>query len=259
VALDEPARLVGGKTMVPLRFVAESLGAKVGYAGGLVSIQTGATPPSDPPIVVSGEEWGGTYNFQAARDLKRLRVGNQASILKVMDGVNQHEQVHRGLDDRNSARFTPAQRAAIFAALGVPSRDLPRASESVMQNFSTLPKREALAFLGAVGSHPGLDATRIQTFVAERLNDKDVLVRRQAVLALAVMDRAPAPTVERVLSFHEHSENLWETFPVQMFFEFHAGEIRASSGYEGVHERVEAVNSLYRENILGYLSIKPKV
>lgn len=252
VTLDEPARLVGGRTMVPLRFVAESLGAKVSYTGGLVSIETGATLPTEP-MIVTGEEWGGTYSFEPARDLKRLRVGNQASILKVMDKANQHEQVHRGLDDRNSAQFTPFQRASIFAALGVPSRELPRAAENVMQNYARLPKREALAFLGAVGSHPGLDATRIENFVADKLQEKDVTVRRQAVLALAVMDHASAPTVERVLSFYEHSENLWETFPVQMFFQFHAGEIRTSSQYASIYQRVEAVNSLYRQNILGYL------
>lgn len=256
VALGEPARLVQGRTMVPLRFVAESLGAKVSYGGGRVSIETGATLPS-LPVVVTGETWAGSYSFDPTRDLKRLRVGNQASILKVMDFANRHEEVHRGLDDRNTAPFTPSQRASVFGALGVPSSDLPRAAESVMQSYSRLPRREALAFLGAVGSHPGLGSdyrSRLQTFVSDKLaSEKDVILRRQAVLALAVMDKPAPATVERVLSFYEGSENLWETFPVQMFFELHAPELRASPQYASIHQRVGAVNSLYRENILHYL------
>lgn len=255
VALDEPARLVNGRTMVPLRFVAESLGAKVSYTSGLVAIETGTTLPS-VPVVVTGEQWGGSYSFEAARDLKRLRVGNQASILKVMDSSNQHEQVYRALDDRSAARFTTAQRAALFGALGIPSSDLPRAAELVMRGYAGLPKREALAFLGAVGSHPGLDAdyrAHLQSFVGARLAEKDVTLRRQAVLALAVMERPAPATVEKVLAFYEHSENLWETFPVQMFFEYHGAEIRTGDDFARVHERVEAVNSLYRQNILSYL------
>lgn len=254
VVLEEPARLVGGKTMVPLRFVAEALGAKVTYTSGLVSIVTVADAPL--PMVIGGEDWSGPYTFDAARDLKRLRVGNQASILKVMDSANAHEQVHRGLDDRNAAQFTGPQRAEIFAALGVPSAELPRAAEAVMKGYAFLPKREALAFLGAVGSHPGLDAgyrARVEEFVVARLAEKDVVLRRQALLALAVMAHPNATTVERVLSFYERSENLWETFPVQMFFEFHASEIRGSNSFASIHHRVEAVNSLYRQNILGYL------
>lgn len=59
VALDVPAQIVGGRTLVPLRFISESLGAQVDYNAGTrtVAIATvgavppppGPTPPPPPP------------------------------------------------------------------------------------------------------------------------------------------------------------------------------------------------------------------
>lgn len=259
VRLDEPARVVDGRTLVPLRFVAEALGARVGYDGpaSRVSVETVVAPFPEPSGGPIGEEWTGAYTFEASRDLKRLRIGNQGGILKVMDPSNQREMVYRGIDDRNMAWIDPSQRASMFTALGVPSAALARTSDSVMRSYSSLPRKEALAFLGAVGSHPGLDLAtrqRLQSFVADKMTgEKDVVLRRQAVLALALMHSPLDSTIERVLSLYERSENLWETFPVQMFFEFHGGEIRSSQRYAVVRSRVAAVNSLYTSNILGYL------
>lgn len=259
VRLDEPARVLDGRTLVPLRFVAEALGARVRYDGlaSRVSVETGAASYPEPTAGPIGEEWTGAFTFQASRDLKRLRIGNQGGILKVMDPSNQREMVYRGIDDRNMAWIEPSQRASMFTALGVPSAGLARAGDSVMGGYASLPRKEALAFLGAVGSHPGLDQVnrqRLQAFVSEKMtSEKDVVLRRQAVLALALMHAPLDSTVERVLSLYERSENLWETFPVQMFFEYHGGEIRASQGFATVRSRVAAVNSLYTSNILGYL------
>lgn len=52
VALDSPARTVGGSVLVPLRFVAESLGAQVRYDADLrtVLIRTSGSGPIVPPI-----------------------------------------------------------------------------------------------------------------------------------------------------------------------------------------------------------------
>lgn len=44
VALDVPARVVGGRTLVPLRFVVESLGVQVAWDGGAVRIETAPAP-----------------------------------------------------------------------------------------------------------------------------------------------------------------------------------------------------------------------
>lgn len=51
VTLDVPARIVNGSTMVPLRFVAESLGAQVNYdnATNTVAINSGSSGPANMP------------------------------------------------------------------------------------------------------------------------------------------------------------------------------------------------------------------
>ena len=59
--------------------------------------------------------------------------------------------------------------------------------------------------------------------------------------------------LEAVLHLYETSENLWETFPVQQYFQYHAEELRNLPYFNTVRARIAAVNSLYTENILRYL------
>lgn len=215
-----------------------------------------ATQPA-VPVVASAGAWATAYTFKPAADLKRIRVGNQAGILKVMARDNKKEAVFRGIDDRGIAWITTKQRAQMFTELGVPVTELGRAAAAVMDGYAKLSKKEALAFLGAVGSEPGLDPAvkaRLEAFlVGKMLAEKDVVLRRQATLALALVDRPAPGTVDSVLKQFEKSENLWETFPVQMFFEFHGHEIRAMSSFQAIRNRVAGVNSLYTPYILGYL------
>jgi hypothetical protein len=52
VTLDVPAQIVGGRTLVPLRFISESLGASVNYDAGtrtVVITSAGAGPPPPGP------------------------------------------------------------------------------------------------------------------------------------------------------------------------------------------------------------------
>ena len=56
-----------------------------------------------------------------------------------------------------------------------------------------------------------------------------------------------------ILDFYAGSENLWETFPVQQFFEFQAAKIRNLPNWDEICSRVESVNSLYTPNALRYL------
>ena len=69
---------VAGKTYVPLRVVAEALGAKVGWDGKQVSISAGdqavAVVPNPPPVAPPAD---------LKVRLKRLSIGNQAGILKI--------------------------------------------------------------------------------------------------------------------------------------------------------------------------------
>ncbi|MCL6450601.1 MAG: trypsin-like peptidase domain-containing protein [Acetobacteraceae bacterium] len=47
--LDAPARLVEGRTLVPLRFLGESLGAEVAWDAAVQEVRVNLAPPSEPP------------------------------------------------------------------------------------------------------------------------------------------------------------------------------------------------------------------
>lgn len=246
VQLDAPARLVGTSTYVPLRFVAEALGARVRSAGGVIAVDSTAGPAPGPPPPPAA--------FLPSRDLKRVRVGNQAGILKVIAPDGKSDAAFRGIDDRNIARYTPEGRASVLAALGISSADV--AARQVMDGYSTFPKKECLALLGALAAGPleaGL-AQSVRRFLGARVAlEKDVALRRQAVLALAVANATDREATDEVVRFFETSENLWETFTVQMFFEYQAGAIRRQPEFARVRTRVAAVRSLYTPYILSYL------
>lgn len=194
-------------------------------------------------------------------ELKRLMVGNQAGIVKVLGPNRVGVAYARGIDDRSIARMDDAARLAIFEAMGVQSATLVQRSNDVMKTYSKLPKKEAVAFLGTVATTPGLDAAhraKVEDFLVKVMEtDKDVTARRQAILALAVLPEVTPSTTERVLTLYEKSENLWETFPVQQYFEYHAGRVRQLSNFEQLRERISSVKSLYTPNVLTYLEPKP--
>lgn len=189
--------------------------------------------------------------FDAAKDLKLLMVGNQGGILKVFNPGKAGVGYFHGLDDRATAPLDDTERAGIFAALRLSGDRLQPAANDLMKRFARLPRKEATALLGAIASTPGLDSAAIRAHLVKTMNtDKDVTVRRQAILALAVCDQTDATIVDSVLRLYEKSQNLWETFPVQQFFEYHAADVREMTEYAQVRGRVAAVNSLYRANVL---------
>lgn len=241
VALDSPARLVGTVTYVPLRFVAQALGDRVEWQA------------ADRRVIVARSA---PAVFEARRQLKRLAVGNQGGVLKVWDEAGQEVVLYRGLDDRNTAPLTVDQQQGILRALGLEGK-AEAAAEQVMAEYSALPQREALAFLGVVNAMPQLGpgaGAKVRAFLAQRMeSDPQVANRRQAVLALAVGAAVEPPIVDRVVEFYRGSENLWETFPVQQFFEYQASRVRALPEFPQVLSKVGNVNSLYRGNILRYL------
>ncbi len=193
-------------------------------------------------------------NFDPALDLKRLGIGNQAGLLKVFTRDTGTEAYFRTLDDRNTAFFTAEQRQAIYSALALTPEEVELAARQVMVGYPKLPKRAVLAFLGAVGSDPDLAPefqALLQRYLAERYStEKDNILRRQALLSLALMHRVDSESVELVLQVFETEPNLWVTFPVQMFFEHHAGMIQELAQVESIRGRAGAVNSLYTENVL---------
>lgn len=249
IRLMVPAQAIDGTTYVPLRFVAEALGTKVTYlaAEQKIVISTGQQPvasnPALPPI----------DPFDATVDLKRLSVGNQGGILKVWDRSKKQVVLFRGIDDRGIAALSEPARAEIFASVGVAPARVSAAADEIMGLYPSVPKKEAIALLGALGSSPSLSAShrsRLQSFVCSQLSDADVTIRRQALLSLAIMGQPTASTTDRVLRVFETSENLWETFPVQQFFEYNASAI---ANPEQVRLRVSKVASLYTSYLLGYL------
>lgn len=195
--------------------------------------------------------------------LKRLVVGNQGAILKVWkaDGISE-PAYYRGLDDRDTAPYSTEDQEALTASLELTKAELEKAALETMDGYDKLPKKNAIAFLGMVYSisdesplepSDAIDS-KVKNFLLTRLKeDKSVIMRRQACLALAVGDTADEEVIEAVLDFFSRSENLWETFPVQQFFEYHSNEIKAMTEFPQIRARAAAVNSLYTNNILGYL------
>lgn len=266
VALDVPAASVGGRTMVPLRFVAEALGADVRWdgAGRRVAIASGGTASVPGPLVTPAPGASPSPSppapapsaFQAALDLPRLQVGNQAGLLKILDRKRQKVDYFRTLDDRTTAPITEEQRARIWATLGVPADQVARVARDVMASYPTLPKMPSLALLAVAGSGSAEAslAASLQDFVVAHLGaEKDNVLRRQAVLSLALMSSTSPAAVEAVLHLFETEDNLWVTFPVQMFFEYHASAIRAMPDLARLRSRAAAVQSLYTPAVLGSL------
>ena len=192
--------------------------------------------------------------------LKRLVVGNQGAILKIWKpGGDFVADYYRGLDDRNTAPYSAQDQTALTKSLGMTSGSLGSAALEVIERYGEMPKKNATAFMGLVHSlspdsslSPSTPVrTKIKEFLLTRLKeDKSVVIRRQACLSLAVGESVDPQVMDAVLTFYSGSENLWETFPVQQFFEYHAAEIRALPNFAEVKTRVEGVNSLYRANIL---------
>ncbi len=244
--LDVPAQLRGSSTYVPLRFVAEALGEEVQWQANERRVLVGSS-------TLAAEV------FPAKLVLPRLVVGNQGAILKVRDGSLTRDVYYRGLDDRNTARYSTADQTAILNEMGIVG-PADGAAEQLMSRFDELLPREATALLGLIGSLGEGDrlkastAASVRGFLTQTMQrHSDVAVRRQAVLALAVGGGLDGGTVQGVLDFYQKSENLWETFPVQQFFEYHAGSLRTGASLASIRERIAEVNSLYTPHILGYL------
>lgn len=265
--LDVPPLLVGTVTYVPLRFVAQALGDSVTYDPKLKTITVGpATAANGKPAgaAAAGMPPGPGLPQDRLevlkRSLKRLAVGNQGAILKVWNSDSTDVAYYRGLDDRDTAPYDEEDQLAVLDNLGY-VQSVPASCQEIMDGFMQLPRREAVAYLGLIHSIP--DSSRldppdevdvaIKNFLIQVLqSDKDVVVRRQACLALAVGE-PDQEVLNAILDFYAGSENLWETFPVQQFFEYQSDKIRLMPNLSQTRERVAAVNSLYTPAALRYL------
>ncbi len=251
---DAPVARPAAATPAPAK-VTEVPAAKPGAAAAKPAPGTKPvvqTKPAAAPLLTENLEFP-----QAKTELKRLMIGNQAGIVKVLGPNREGVSYVRGIDDKNIARFSDDACGSIFCALGISHDKLNKVAVEIMTNYSTLPRKEAVAFLGAVvaSAHltPEVDAKAEEFLVQVMETDKDVHARRQSVLALAVKHNVKELTTEHVLALYEHSENLWETFPVQQYFEYHAGQVKRLENFVVLRERIAAVKSLYTPAILAAL------
>lgn len=254
VELAVPPLLFDGATYVPLRFVAQALGDEVAYDAATKMITVSAPQPQGNVVAEERVNW-------LKPRLKQLVVGNQGAILKVWDQEQTKEVYYRGLDDRDTAPYDGDDHLSILNAVEMNGGVAEWASD-VMDAFKLLPKREAVAFLGLVYSIPdesphdpgdSID-DRVREFLIQVAQEStDVVLRRQAVLSMAVGESLDPDVLEAVLKLYESSENLWETFPVQQYFQYHAQRIKTLPNFATIRERVASVNSLYTANILNYL------
>jgi hypothetical protein len=199
--------------------------------------------------------------FNVAVDLKRIRIGHQASILKIMDPTNTTEVFYKGLDGVLWAPINDEHRAKIFQALGIAPDALDSTVATLIQAYPRLgaQREQAIALLGAIGSAPGNQLTdntrrRLLAFLVSRMNgEKDHALRRQSVLALALLSAIDMSTINAVVNYYATNTNVWETFPVQQFFEYHSARLHKLSNLADIRARVAGVNCFYTENILKFL------
>ena len=184
--------------------------------------------------------------------VKSLQLGPQSGITKVL-GPKKSVLWTRGFDDQKVARLSAEEHNRIFAALGVPDSQLASLSAQLMEKYAKLPHPATAALLGAIALEPALTRAEQQR-IEDWLNDlvsrePDVITRRQALLALALLPEPGDRTVTTMVRVYETSHNNWETFPVNQFVQYHAIELWERSDSAEIRQRLSAVQSLYTPGI----------
>ena len=198
-------------------------------------------------------------------DLERVKIGHQAGVLKVVGGDNSTVKFIKGkegifgIDGREWAPLSSAQRDQIVSGLGI--KDPDAMASSLMNRYTTISRAHALAILGVL-AYPGEKTpslkpelrTKTLQFFRNRLQPaEDNIVRRQAVLALAIQPKTDAETVASMLNFLRRDHNAWNTFGVVQFFEYHRGQIRLMPGFQGYLTQLNASGSPHAEQIVALL------
>lgn len=212
-----------------------------------------------PPATPAGKP------FNPDRDLKRIRNGNQASILKVMDFANSKPLFVKymfgapALDGVTWAPISDEHRAGIWTALGIDANGLDQTANMMLGKYSRGIPVQGLALLGVIGSTPGsalTPATRgaIEKYLIMAMwKSKGVVNKRQALLALAMLNTVSEGTVNEVVRFYGQSYNPYEVFPVSQFFEYHQSFIKGLASVADIKARVSKVDSFYTPQILSFL------
>jgi hypothetical protein len=197
-------------------------------------------------------------------DLKRIAVGNQAGLLKIVSRDKQKVLFlkdapgtdMKGVDGVQWAPLSDLHRAAILGALSIGQAEVDRVAGAIIANFNSLPRREAIVLLGVLGSD---DDGHLSPAMAEKIrrhlcgilaHEKDVGLRRQAVLALALMSTTDEASVRAVIGLMQQSKNAWETFTTQQYFRYHKDYINGLASASELKGLIQASGNPYASLIL---------
>ncbi len=198
-------------------------------------------------------------------DLERIKIGHQAGVLKVVarDGTTvkfiKGGDGLLGIDGREWAPLSSTQRDQIVSGLEL--KDPNGMASSLMTNYNRISRAHALALLGVL-ARPGEKTPSLGTelrvkvlkFCRSRLQpEEDNIVRRQAVLALAIQPKTDGETIASMLNFLRRDHNAWNTFGVVQFFEYHYEFIRTTPGYQGYLVQLAASGSPHADQIIALL------
>ncbi len=194
--------------------------------------------------------------------LKRIRVGHQAGILKVyapdlktVRFIKTTEEAEPGVEGIDGIKWAPwraSDREQLLVALEIAPTEAEAVASKLMQNYARLPHLEGVALLGALGTRLSPATTqKLIGFLKARLVAKEtVQVKRQAVLALALVPTVDFAEVAAVINFMKGSRNGWETFTTHQFFDYHKGAILAFERLPEVKQRLKQSGSPRAEGIL---------
>lgn len=129
-------------------------------------------------------------SFDPQTHLKRIAVGIQAGLVRVLTEDGLTVLYTRALDEPSSARYSEESRQATFAALEIDPSAIEKVGFYTVKLYPKLTRHaEAAALLGAILSSPTLTKwgrSQLEYFLVTVMNsDKQIEARRQALLALA--------------------------------------------------------------------------
>ena len=279
VKLLAPAQIIAGNTMVPLRFVGEALGANVKWDGQhrLIrvlsdkaqlkvaenkadgSIVKITAPDNQVAYMYIKNEADAPSTWDLA-GLKRLQVGGQAGVVKVLDEALASSAYTRTLDNYTTAEYTTEQRLEILKQLGIDTADINKVAISLIPNYVQNRKQnlQLVALLGVICSNKDLvldDEVRgqVMAFLVNKLQNGDPkldsnsnnVLKRQCLLSLALARKVSPEALRAVVKFYETETNNYCLSPMAFFFLNHASDIKALSDGQDLLNKVNAVNSMY--------------
>ncbi len=205
-------------------------------------------------------------------DLERIKVGNQAGILKVF-ARDQHTVKFlkgstwsdvSGIDGVKWAPLSETDRESILTALPVNPGERTKLDQSLMRLYARLPHLQTIALLGVLARpgqsdslSPAATRTTLSFLEHQLLADPEGKVRRQAALALAVVPVFEPAEVAVILKFMKQDQNGWDTFTAGTFFQLHRQDVVGLPNLERIKQAVAESGNPHSEDILRTLNNPP--